>query len=120
MTKNGINTVLRQNEQGTIYGITYVDHQTKCVFNGSVLGKQYSAKGILERCGEIKETVAHQHGFVQQLTLKTTPLEEQTVVSSTLQSNKGNDLLDILLRPEHASGYVPTQLTQAALIWFKS
>jgi hypothetical protein len=32
-----------------IYGITYVDHQTKCVFNGSHLGKQYSANGIQQR-----------------------------------------------------------------------
>ncbi len=33
-----------------IFGITYVDHRTKCVFNGSDLGKQYSAKGIQKRC----------------------------------------------------------------------
>jgi hypothetical protein len=45
-------TVLRQNDDGIIYGITYVDHNTKCVFNGSHLGKQYSAKAILQRCAE--------------------------------------------------------------------
>jgi hypothetical protein len=33
-----------------IYGLTYVDHKTKCVFNGSDLGKHYSAKGLQERC----------------------------------------------------------------------
>ena len=27
-----------------------MDHQTKCVFNGSDLGKEYSAKAILEKC----------------------------------------------------------------------
>ena len=32
-----------------VYGITYVDHQTKTVFNGSDLGKAYSAKSILAR-----------------------------------------------------------------------
>jgi hypothetical protein len=33
-----------------IYGMTYVDHQTKCVFNGSDLGKPYSANQMQERC----------------------------------------------------------------------
>jgi hypothetical protein len=50
LEKQGINVVLRQNESGIIYGITYVDHRTKSVFNGSSLGKQYSANGIQERC----------------------------------------------------------------------
>ena len=50
LKKEGIDTVVRQNEDGVMYGITFVDHQTKCVFNGSALGKTYSAKAILERC----------------------------------------------------------------------
>ncbi|MFB9840866.1 relaxase/mobilization nuclease domain-containing protein [Mucilaginibacter ginsenosidivorans] len=50
LDKEGINLVLRRNEQGYIYGITYVDHRTKCVFNGSDLGKNYSAKAVIERC----------------------------------------------------------------------
>lgn len=49
LEKEGIKTVLRQNGAGLVYGITYVDNRTKCVFNGSVLGKSYSAKGILDR-----------------------------------------------------------------------
>ena len=52
LAKEKIHVSIRQNEQGMIYGITYIDHQTKCVFNGSDLGKQYSAKGLLERCKE--------------------------------------------------------------------
>lgn len=47
----GIDAVLRKNEDGFLFGITYVDHVTKCVFNGSALGKPYSAKRIRERCG---------------------------------------------------------------------
>lgn len=45
-----ISAVIHQNREGLIYGITYVDHQTKCVFNGSDLGKSYSAAAILSRC----------------------------------------------------------------------
>ncbi|MDQ1805076.1 conjugal transfer protein MobB [Chryseobacterium sp. CKR4-1] len=40
---HGINTVIRRNEQGRLYGITFVDHNTGHVFNGSHLGKQFSA-----------------------------------------------------------------------------
>lgn len=49
LQKENISVVLRQNKEGVIYGITYVDHKTKSVFNGSDLGKTYSAKAILER-----------------------------------------------------------------------
>lgn len=50
LQKEKIQVVLRQNDSSILYGITYVDHHTKCVFNGSHLGKRYSAKGIQERC----------------------------------------------------------------------
>src|SRR5450759_5948402 len=51
LEKEKINLVIRQNENGIIYGLTYIDHNTKCVFNGSDIGKEYSAKSILEKCG---------------------------------------------------------------------
>jgi hypothetical protein len=50
LDKEGISTVLRRNESGRIYGITYVDHKNKVVFNGGDLGKQYSSNAIQERC----------------------------------------------------------------------
>jgi hypothetical protein len=50
LKKEGIDMVIRQNIDGVIYGITYVDHRQKVVLNGSDLGKGYSAKAILERC----------------------------------------------------------------------
>ncbi|REC62328.1 relaxase [Chryseobacterium pennae] len=43
LIQHGINTVIRRNEQNRIYGITFIDHNTKTVFNGSQLGKQFSA-----------------------------------------------------------------------------
>ena len=50
LQKEGIYIQIRQNDAGIIYGLTYVDHQTKCVFNGSDLGKQYSANAMQQRC----------------------------------------------------------------------
>lgn len=52
LQKEGIDTVLRKSDAGQLYGITYVDHATRCVMNGSALGKNYSAKEMLERCAE--------------------------------------------------------------------
>lgn len=41
--------VIWQNAEGKMYGVTYVDNETKTVFNGSDLGKGYSVKGISEK-----------------------------------------------------------------------
>lgn len=49
LVANDIYPVVRQNEQGRIYGITFVDNTTKCVYNGSALGKAYSANALLSR-----------------------------------------------------------------------
>src|SRR5665647_542206 len=43
LAANGINVVFRQNDAGRIYGVTFIDHQNKCVLNGSRLGKEFSA-----------------------------------------------------------------------------
>lgn len=49
LAKEGIAIVHRQNSEGFLYGLTYVDHKTGAVFNGSALGKAYSAKEMQER-----------------------------------------------------------------------
>ena len=43
---NGIDLVLRYNEDGRIYGATFVDHNTHTVLNGSRLGKEFSANAF--------------------------------------------------------------------------
>lgn len=50
LADQSIDIVIRQNKEGIIYGLTYVDHKKKIVFNGSELGHPYSARGILSRC----------------------------------------------------------------------
>ena len=49
LQKQNIHVAFRINDQGYTYGITYIDNQNKTVFNGSDLGKAYSAKAILDR-----------------------------------------------------------------------
>jgi hypothetical protein len=36
IAREGINTIWRQSSTGSIYGVTYVDFKTKCVFNGRI------------------------------------------------------------------------------------
>ncbi|TCD00739.1 relaxase [Pedobacter frigidisoli] len=61
LEKKGISVVFRQNGQGLIYGITYVDHNSRCVFNGSDLGKAFSAKALLKNLeGNEPEMDKHQ------------------------------------------------------------
>ena len=43
LLRQGIGVVFRQNEAGRIYGATFIDHADKTVFNGSRLGKEFSA-----------------------------------------------------------------------------
>lgn len=49
LQKQGIRVLLRENAQGQVYGVTFIDNATRVVFNGSDLGKEYSAKRFLER-----------------------------------------------------------------------
>lgn len=43
LLRNGVSVVFRQNEEGRIYGVTFIDHENRAVFNGSKIGKDYSA-----------------------------------------------------------------------------
>lgn len=38
-----IGVLFRENEQGRIYGVTFIDHNAREVYNGSRLGKEFSA-----------------------------------------------------------------------------
>lgn len=43
LAQHHIDTVIRRNEKGRIYGVTFIDHHSKTVWNGSRLGKECSA-----------------------------------------------------------------------------
>lgn len=55
LSANNINIVFRQNDTGRIYGVTFIDHQNKCVINGSRLGKEFSANVFNELFMSSKE-----------------------------------------------------------------
>ncbi len=43
LVEQGINTVVRRNDSGRIYGITFIDHESRSVWNGSQLDRNLSA-----------------------------------------------------------------------------
>ncbi|UUW08652.1 relaxase/mobilization nuclease domain-containing protein [Flavobacterium plurextorum] len=100
LINQGINAVIRKNDKGFIYGITYVDHTVKCVFNGSSLGPSYAAQGLLMRlditadsqmnAAVLNKTVSHQPSFISGIELQR--------------------IIDDVLYVGTASDYVPKQL----------
>lgn len=49
LAKRNVIVVPRINKEGRIYGLTFIDNYHKVVFNGSDLGKEYTAAGIEKR-----------------------------------------------------------------------
>ena len=42
----GIKPLVRINEEGRLYGVTYIDNVNRCVFNGSALSKELAANAL--------------------------------------------------------------------------
>lgn len=49
LREKSIDLVLRHNDEGRIYGATFIDHSQRAVLNGSRLGKEFSANVLNER-----------------------------------------------------------------------
>lgn len=43
LARNDISVLFRVNDDNRIYGVTFIDHEAKAVFNGSRMGKEFSA-----------------------------------------------------------------------------
>lgn len=118
LEKKGIVIVSRTNSEGLVYGITYVDHTTKCVFNGSSLGKEYSAKAIQERCGTaVSKTLKIPSERKTNLKTKMLPNTAKVGVANEANSKgtiSGNslagELVEILIEPEFVGNFVPNPL----------
>ncbi|GAB6124251.1 hypothetical protein [Dysgonomonas termitidis] len=49
LQSSNIDLVLRRNDEGRIYGATFINHNNRCVLNGSRLGKEFSANVLNEK-----------------------------------------------------------------------
>ncbi|MEI9808342.1 MAG: relaxase/mobilization nuclease domain-containing protein [Bacteroidota bacterium] len=109
LRKEKISLVVRQNEDGIVYGLTYVDHKTKCVFNGSEIGKDYSAKAILEKIGhsskeQIKNLSVPEQNIIKSKKQRATLKEDHREVQKV-----GGNLIDELMRANADPNYIPRE-----------
>lgn len=112
-----VSTVLRQNAEGRLYGITFVDNKNKCVFNGSDIGKAYSAASLIAQMGNdsSQEAIANND---KKTTAKDTKKDGHQIEfpahrnqqQPNANADKNDGLLDILLSPKEPFAFVPNQL----------
>jgi hypothetical protein len=120
LQKERIEMVVQRGQHGRTYGVVFVDFQSKTAFKGSDLGKQYSAKGLEERCLVPTESqTISQHQQPRQ-----TPGQRRSEESASLSgpmhsasslpdfeySNR-ESFWEILLKPIPQTDDVPYELT---------
>jgi hypothetical protein len=107
LKKEKITLFVRQNDNGIVYGLTYIDHNTKCLFNGSDIGKDYSARAILEKCG------VSQNISVQERSIETKIHSNELSFDTTKQLHQHQDswkIIDAIIKPSEDLQYLPYEL----------
>ena len=108
-----IYTVLRQNTEGRLYGITFVDNQHKVVFNGSDLGKAYSAASLQSRLanGNEKCLTPGDDKSINSSPMRQLLMVQQKHQDKIRESNvKAEGVLDILLSTKEQYDTTPASL----------
>lgn len=114
LARKQVDMVLRQNKAGQTYGITFVDHRTRCVFNGSDLGKNYAYRGLINRLTTNflrkaksleNSTLSIRRNLAEPLTV-TLPSENTHFQSDTNLSV----VLNTIVQPTQAADYIPNSL----------
>jgi hypothetical protein len=105
LKKNDVTVIVRQNSEGRIYGLSYIDQVNKAIFNGSDLGKNYSAGAIIESLQyKPTGTVATSADKVAQKATGASPNQDQLFIKQ-----QANGLLDELLNPLDPNDTLPNQ-----------
>jgi hypothetical protein len=110
LAKEGITLVQRRNSKGFLYGLTYVDHKTGAVFNGSALGKSYSAKEMQERFSPVPSGKAKPAVERKLEQIAGNVAENDPKVAGLIQDIAG--LLGTLTATEYAPDYVSKHYTR--------
>ena len=110
LENQGITMVKRTAENGSLYGLTYIDHVTKQICNGSELGKEFAAAGILQQCLQTEKQ------FISSLRSSDIKLPEEMnslldirdiLASKNFELQGVEDLLMKLFQREYPDSYVP-------------
>jgi hypothetical protein len=100
LKKEKIQVVFRENEQGRIYGVTFIDHNSRTVINGSRLGKAFSANQLQEKFNNPENE--------NRLCVPEQNIEKDNHISSGIESAIGG-LFD-LLPTDFQEDYPPQRL----------
>ncbi len=99
LKERNIDTILRKNDQGYVFGITFVDHANKSVYNGSEIGKEYSLSNLqkrIESAIKVKQrgsSLLFQKGHRRKSKVKKTDKD-------LIKNPEGTALVKNLLKPE--------------------
>lgn len=107
LQKEGIDTVLRQNNEGLVYGVTFVDHKTKSVYNGSKIGKEYSVKGLQDRCNSNQTIMTNQAEKVNYSRQELIEILKEN--KGTIHLNELPKFMDLLMKAENEYQYLPKE-----------
>lgn len=97
LANKNIDLVLRTASDGSgrVYGITFIDEKNRVVFNGSDLGKKYSAAHL--------QSSLHSKGTNQ-------PFLQRHTSNTSNPPDHSETLVDILLQTEQQFNFTPSQL----------
>ena len=109
LRKEKVALVVRQNTQGIIYGLTYIDQNTKSVFNGSDLGKEYSANAIMLKCGIVQDFNKQKQEVDKGLGIS----KQNDVSKSILDNVHLKEVLENLVKPEQQLSQLPGEWKKA-------
>ena len=76
LKRQGIDVVFRRNDSGRIYGVTFIDHDSRVVLNGSRLGKEYSANVFNDLYSDERKTDVRQEQSTRQEQPDFTPKDD--------------------------------------------
>lgn len=100
LLEQGINTVVRRNDEGRIYGMTFIDHESRTVWNGSALSKNLSANVFNDWWNEQaigKRQEAEKKSVQNQPSTTGNPLEKEEAHALFDFLNKGQPTDDLLI-----------------------
>jgi hypothetical protein len=99
LKREKVTMVIRSSEQGQVYGLTYIDHFNRTVFNGSDLGKEYSAKKILERLSDIQQ-LKQEKDLQRNIPQHETKPKEYAISNEELPVNAVVKIIDQVVEPD--------------------
>ena len=106
LEEQGLRVVIRKNDNGRIYGITFIDDKAGIALNGSRLGKGYTANVF----NAYLSNPTHNPFLDETLYGNPSARLEQSATVQPLQSNaeEGDNLIDELIEDMADSSFLPT------------